>query len=107
MKALKINLLFFALGFLALNFSCKKADPGNNDAMSEGIITGPDLRYCMNCGGYFITIDGSKYRFYELPKGSDIDLNNAKYPINVDLRWTKNSGYESSGLITIQNIRKD
>jgi hypothetical protein len=61
------------------------------DYMSNGAITGWDLRDCMCCGGYFIDIDIDKatYRFSDLPAGSSINLDNPTFPIYVKLDWAK------------------
>lgn len=52
-----------------------------------GVITGPDYRYCACCGGWFIEIGESTLRFYEIPDGSDIDLNNSEFPLPVSVVW--------------------
>ena len=65
--------------------SCKK----EKHLMNEGKITGSDPRECMCCGGYYIDINKSTYRFYELPENCGIDLRNAKFPICVELDWKK------------------
>jgi len=53
----------------------------------NGIITGPDLRACPCCGGYFIKIDTTTYDFTSLPPGANFSLKNATYPIYVNLDW--------------------
>lgn len=68
----------------ALTFSCTD----ENDTMNEGIITGIDVRECSCCGGFFVEIKDSTYRFYSLPTGSNINLtNNPGFPIYVNLNW--------------------
>jgi hypothetical protein len=54
---------------------------------SEGIITGIDDRECSCCGGYFIEISDSTYRFDTIPPGSNLKLQNADFPISVKLDW--------------------
>jgi len=59
---------------------------------SEGLITGVDARRCVSpcCGGWFITIDNTQYRFLSLPEGSTLDLNRTElndFPIPVLLDW--------------------
>jgi hypothetical protein len=57
--------------------------------MSEGQIQGPDFSMCACCGGWFISIDNDRYRFYELSEESDLDLENETFPITVRLNWRK------------------
>ena len=64
---------------------CQK--PTTSDFQSTGIITGVDLKMCACCGGYYIQIDNVTYEFDTLPAGSNIDLQNATYPIPVKLDW--------------------
>jgi len=54
---------------------------------SEGIITGIDNRECSCCGGYFIEVADSTYRFYTVPQGSNLKLQNPDFPISVKLDW--------------------
>lgn len=64
---------------------CKKES--SQDYKSSGVITGPDYRACVCCGGYFIQIDTSMYEFNTLPSGSDINLLTETFPIAVKLDW--------------------
>ena len=76
--------LLLALSITLLTFSaCNKDDAYQN----TGIITGPDYSMCMCCGGWLIEIDNTTYRFYELPEGSDFNLEKPTYPIMVKLNW--------------------
>ena len=54
---------------------------------SRGIITGPDLRDCACCGGWYITIDTTDYEFDSLPVNSNIDLGKETFPVYVKLDW--------------------
>jgi len=54
---------------------------------STGIITGIDVRECSCCGGYFIEIADSTYRFYNIPSGSKLNLENPDFPVYVKLDW--------------------
>jgi hypothetical protein len=54
---------------------------------STGIITGIDDRECICCGGYFIEIADSTYRFYNIPPGSKLNLENPDFPVYVKLDW--------------------
>lgn len=79
--------LIFAVMLLAIAIvSCTEEE---NEYLSDGTITGADARECICCGGYFIDINDSTYRFYELPEPNDIDLINAVFPIFVKLDWAK------------------
>ncbi len=71
--------------FLAVLATCDKNDLGYSDAT----ITGSDMRECMCCGGWYIEIDGSTYRFNTLPPGSGVDLNTSKLPLKVMVKWQK------------------
>jgi hypothetical protein len=53
----------------------------------NGIITGLDLRACPCCGGYFIKIDSTTYDFTSLPPNANFTLENATFPIYVNLDW--------------------
>ncbi len=44
---------------------------GGDDSMSNGTITGIDIRECACCGGFFIEIDNVTYRFYDVPANSE------------------------------------
>lgn len=55
--------------------------------MSDGTIIGPDVRMCACCGGWFIDINSVTWEFESLPSGSDIDLDNETFPLNVRLNW--------------------
>ena len=78
--------------------------------VDKGVILGIDSGYCVCCGGWFINIDNSLYRFYNLPLEKDINLEtDTIFPINVELDWSvsqngcsNNNGKE----IIISRIRK-
>lgn len=70
-----------------------------------GAITGEDLRLCAFCGGWFIDIGTSTYRFYELPKNSNIDLETEEFPILVNLDWVTDENV-SGDVIIIERIEK-
>lgn len=77
------KLIFLTLLVIPILIGCDE-----NDSMDEGVITGVDTRECLCCGGYFIDIKNSTYRFQSLPSESGIDLtNNPVFPINVKLSW--------------------
>ncbi len=58
-----------------------------DDFMDEGTIKGYDNRECICCGGYFIDISNTTYRFYTIPENSNLDLTNPSFPISVNLKW--------------------
>ena len=78
---LLIVVFFILIGFMG----CKK--PTTSDFQSNGIITGVDTKMCACCGGWYIQIDNVTYEFETLPVGSNIDLQNATFPIMVKLDW--------------------
>ena len=98
----KMFLVFIVL--LAGIISCSAQDC----LKSSGVITGYDFRECACCGGYFIEIDNTKYRFDELPEGSELNLlNNPEFPINVKLDWIPDSVACMPDMIIIQKIEKE
>jgi hypothetical protein len=92
--------VFFAL------ISCHKENA--NDYRSAGIITGPDIRMCACCGGWFIQIDSATYEFDALPDGSKINLETETFPLSVKLDWQLSTltGCPDSRII-IQRIKKE
>ena len=80
--------MFIAVILLLSVFSCSLQED-ENGFRSNGVITGFDSRECSCCGGYFIEIQDSTYRFYDVPDGSRIDLEDPNFPINVKLDWQK------------------
>ena len=84
---MKNILLASILTLFFFSSSCKKEPTYEN----SGVITGQDGRYCACCGGWFMEIDNMTYRFYNIPENSNIDLEKATYPINVELNWEPKS----------------
>ena len=78
--------ILLAICLIILCFVCCQKGI-NNDYQSNGIITGPDIRMCACCGGWYIQIDGSTYEFDSLPGNSNIDLQKDSFPILVKLDW--------------------
>lgn len=98
MKAISCFLLISTL----LIFSCEK-----EKYQSTGIITGPDMRMCPCCGGYFIDIDGSVYNFDKTELPGDFTFNDDQLPLNVELNWKlKTDGCIEYNWIEISKIRK-
>jgi hypothetical protein len=91
--------------FISLTF-CHKEH--YTDYASSGIITGPDIRMCACCGGWFIQIDSTTYEFDALPDSSDINLEKETFPVYVKLDWQL-AGTEScpANKIIIQSIKKE
>ena len=74
------------IAFILIITSCSMNE---DEFRSNGTITGHDDRECVCCGGYFINIDKATYRFFDLPRNSNINLDSATFPIYVKLDWTK------------------
>jgi hypothetical protein len=104
MKKLLIGL------FLSLIFatSCKEQNVPfpTNDYQSKGIITGGDPRDCACCGGWFIEIDTSRYRFNSLPDSSGINLEKETLPLKVKLDWKKSDHICLGDEIIVTRIKK-
>lgn len=75
--------LLYLLLLAALLTGCRK----DHGYQNSGTIIGADYRKCMCCGGWFIEIKKDTLRFQTLPEGSTINLNDAKYPVEVYLDW--------------------
>ncbi len=73
--------------------SCSNSQDPNPALKNRGLITGPDYRKCAHpcCGGWFIEIDGNRYRFFDLPAGSDVRLSETDFPIPVRLSWSRST----------------
>ena len=83
-------------------------EENSNDFISKGIITGPDIRMCVCCGGWYIQINGSTYEFDSLPDNSNIDLLKETFPLFVKLDWQlSGKGGCPNNRITIQRIIKE
>jgi hypothetical protein len=75
---------------------------------SSGIITGPDIRMCACCGGWFIQIDSTTYEFNALPDNSKINLETEIFPIYVKLDWQlSTAGACTANKIIITRIKKE
>lgn len=78
------NPVFFVFFLFLILSGCSEDD---NKFASEGLITGIDTRECLCCGGYYIEIKDSTYRFYDLPPERNFNLDNPEFPIAVKLDW--------------------
>jgi hypothetical protein len=84
---------------------CHKED--NNGYQSHGKITGPDIRMCACCGGWYIEIDSTTYEFDSLPDKT-INLQKDTFPIFVKLNWQLSGKIACpSKRIIIQKIAKE
>jgi len=81
MKKLKGKILVLMVMMITVTFC------GKDIYQSHGTITGPDIRACICCGGWFIKIDTTTYNFESLPENSGIDLQKETFPVNVKLDW--------------------
>jgi hypothetical protein len=73
---------------------------------STGKITGIDVRECSCCGGFYIEIDNTTFRFYDLPKNSRLNLDNPTFPIYVKLDWTNDANACLGDEIIVSRIEK-
>ena len=76
---------------LILVLSTISCSLGGDGSMSNGTITGLDVRECACCGGFFIEIDNVTYRFYDEPANSELNLENPTFPIYVRLEWANDA----------------
>ncbi|MFT5512903.1 MAG: hypothetical protein ACI8SE_001302 [Bacteroidia bacterium] len=90
-----------AIAVLGL-LSCEK-DP---TPTVNGIITGQDFRKCACCGGWFVEVGDSTFRFYEIPKTNVLNLDNETLPLEVSIDYTQEDGRCMPDLIVLNKIRK-
>ncbi len=102
------KLLIIILASIAILTSCIIDDPSTpgEGFKSEGIITGVDVRDCMCCGGWFITIGNNQYNFNSLPENSRLSLENEQFPVHVLLDWKPAEGPCSYNQIIVTRIQK-
>lgn len=74
--------IFILLIFPILLLSCSK-----NGYMNTATIEGEDKEKCDCCGVWLINIDDHILKFIELPENSNLDLDNATFPLKVKLNW--------------------
>ena len=97
------KILFAVLLLTSVILSCEKEE----DYHSTAVITGPDVRDCICCGGYFIEIGDSTYNFDTLPTTSKIDLTTETFPLPVKLDWTYDKKCGDIQYIGISRIAKE
>ena len=98
------RILFSVIILLFLALSCSKEE--TEGYMSNGTILGPDYRKCMCCGGWFIKIDTTTWRFFDLPSNNGIVLDSEKFPLSVQLDWMKKDSACLSDEIIVLRIMK-
>ncbi len=93
----------FIFGLILVGFSaCQKEESG----MDSGTITGYDFRKCMCCGGWFVEIGDSTWRFDQLPEGSTLELDPFDMPVAVWLSWEKKDPQCLGDEIVVDQITK-
>jgi hypothetical protein len=75
--------------------------------MDNGKIIGVDYRMCACCGGYFIEIGDSTYRFSALPENSEIEITDTIFPVFVSLNWMKKKDQCLGDEIIVTAIREN
>ena len=99
MKRFILLLIIFSISIV---ISCEKTNFKNT-----GTITGADMAMCACCGGYFIDIDGNKYRFEKTELPSDFTFEDKQLPFTVKLDWDlKPESCSGFNWIKISKIRK-
>jgi len=101
-------LTFLIIVGFGLLMSCdNNADNTEVEFESTATIIGFDPGNCGCCGGIFININGQEpnKRFTDLPQNSNIDLQNPRFPIFVQLNWSESDSFCGTG-ITIELIEK-
>jgi hypothetical protein len=97
------KILFAVLLLTSVILSCEK----EKDYQSTAVITGPDVRDCICCGGYFIEIGDSTYNFDTLPTTSKLDLTAETFPLPVKLDWNYDKKCGDIQYIGISRIAKE
>ena len=100
---MKIIIIFSVLLITLSIASCSSEE---DEFRSNGTITGYDVRECSCCGGFYIEIDNTTYRFYDLPKNSRLNLDNPTFPIYVKLDWNKDANACLGDEIIVSRIEK-
>ncbi len=88
MKQTFLSTLIVFIFIIVFNSSCKKEPP----YMSNAIITGPDVRVCICCGGLMITFNGETKPysgdFKLVDNVSDLKLTDKDtFPLYVKVDW--------------------
>jgi hypothetical protein len=73
---------------------------------SAGTITGADMAMCACCGGYFIEIESTTYRFEKSELPDNFSFDDLQLPLKVELDWElKTSACTNYNWIKISKIR--
>jgi hypothetical protein len=97
----KILMLIILVSFLG----CSGSTNNDDSKYKEATITGADYRKCMCCGGWLIDIDTLHFNFNNLPDGSQINLEQEKFPLPVLVQYnTRTEG--CANIIDITHIKK-
>ncbi|MBK8429047.1 MAG: hypothetical protein IPL27_25210 [Lewinellaceae bacterium] len=83
--------VFFLLIFAGIALIACHADTTAN--MKEGQITGPDGRKCACCGGWFLQTTDTTFLLVAVPQGSNIDLQNASFPLPVKFNYVPDTSF--------------
>ena len=97
---------FLAFIFLAL-VAAKSCGDAPQENLDKGIITEIDDRDCACCGGWLINIGKETFRFYDIPKNSEMKLNAENLPMEVELKWEKQENACMGDEINVLYIRKN
>ncbi len=84
-KMLRFTFWAFLLIFL-LSASCNKQSTPTPAGWVRATFTGPDLRMCMCCGGYYFTANGKKFRAGAVVKNTVLD-GNTKFPHDYFIKY--------------------
>lgn len=99
---MKTKLLLRLIIFTITIMSCEKTTYKSN-----GTIKGPDIAMCACCGGYFIEIEGTQYRFEKTELPDNFTFSDSQLPMKVELNWElKNQECTGFNWIKISDIRK-
>ena len=98
----------FLVSILLINISCRKAEAS---FMNNGIITGPDIRACVCCGGLMITFTGNPQPYAaEFKRIENVDelgiTDKDKFPIYVKVDWRTDSSSVCGFIIITRMVRK-
>lgn len=102
------TLVFFCIFLILIIPACNtdKSTNSEDKFKSDGVITGANYRDCACCGGWFIDIADSTFRFDLLPDGSSLDLMNETFPVEVRLDWHRKDFQCLGDEIIVDKIRK-
>jgi hypothetical protein len=100
------KLLFLTITCLMMALTSCDKDNKENTQEYNGKITGQDLRKCMCCGGFYVDINDSTYRFDSIPANSGINQLTDTFPIYVFVVFHKKDPQCLGDEIIIDKMRK-